>query len=323
MSLETTTSSETLEDTGATETSANSGYSMTDPGYSEAESTIDDVVNELESFKASKQNDETTPSETLDDASETVGDTEETVTTPTDDAAVSDEISDELIDRALDLGYSAEDLKAFSDAKALQNDMARVERINRRLQQRKSAGEQDKPAEDTTPEPDWEALIELGHDPDIIKLQKQSWEETKAAKEQVRQLLQAEQQRAFEAQCNRFDETLNKIEGFDALLGKGLRGNLSRDLVANRQKVFTKMQALRQGYELAGEAVPPEADLIQEAVHASFYKHAQQTARAQLKGEIKRAGSQALSRPRSTGGKPLSGPDRALAAEAEFWKKHE
>jgi hypothetical protein len=81
------------------------------------------------------------------------------------------------------------------------------------------------------------------------------------------------------------------------------------------------MLVLKEGYERAGEKVPAEAELIQEAVQASFYKQAQQTARSELKTQIKKAGSQALSRPRSGGEKPLSGPSLALVKENEFWKK--
>lgn len=327
MSLETPASSELPSETVSTAESAvessnsGSGYSAIDPGYDAGLDSLD----ELAELKA--ENTKKTPSETLDDASgeET---TDETVETPADESVDSDdEISDELLDRALELGYTLDEMKAFTDAKALEKEVTRVERINQRMQAKQSGkqpSEKAAPVEEAKPEPDWDALIELGHDPDLIALQKQNWQEAQDAKAQVRQLLQAEQARAFEAQCNRFDDALNNIgDEFKTLLGTGRRGELleaSPAQAANRQAVFTKMNMLRSGYEQAGMKVPPEADLIQEAVHASFFKHAQQTARKKLTGDIKRAGSQALSRPKSGGSKPLSGPSLALQKEQDFWK---
>lgn len=326
MSLETTASSATAQVSESTDSAPSSDYSLTDPGYNSDEASIGEIVNELEEFKSSKAQrvDEANPSETLDDASDAESETEETVETPAvSDAADSEGISDELLDRAFELGYTVDELKSFSDAKSLETEVTRVEKIQKRLAERQGTKpKEETPVPEPDPEPNWDELIEQGHDPDIVALNKKTWQRAQAAEAQARQVIQAEQNRAFEAQCIRFDETLNKLEGFEAILGKGTRGELAKELAQNRQKVFTKMQGLRQIYELAGEKVPPEAELIQEAVHASFFKHAQQTARSQIKGEIKKAGSQALSRPRSMGSKPLAGPDRALAAEAEFWKKH-
>lgn len=323
MSLETPASSEAVtETTSASETpAAGSGYSATDPGF---DAGLDSGEDELASLIA--ENTKSKPSETLDDASDAKSETEETVETPADDAADSDGISDELLDRAFELGYTVDDLKSFSDSKSMEREISRVEKIQKRLAERQGTKpKEDAPVEETDPEPNWDELVELGHDPDIVALNKKTWQRAQAAESQARQIIQAEQNRAFEAQCNRFDEALNKMEGFESILGSGRRGDLAKaspEHVANRQKVFTKMQMLAAGYEQAGMPVPPEADLIQEAVQASFYKHAQEIARKSLTKQIKKAGSQALSRPRSAGGKPLSGQQLAIAKEQEFWNKH-
>lgn len=329
MSLETSTESpasetvtETVSPESATvETNSGTGYSTTDPGYDAG----DDFETETKE----------TPSETSDDASgeET---TEETVETPAvDEAAESEAISDELLDKAFELGYTIDDLKKFDDVKSLEKEITRTAQLKERWDHHQArsnsvAAPAKKPedilVDEEKPEPNWEELVELGHDPDIVALNKQSWHEAKEAKAMVRQLLQSERQRTFEAQCDRFDDALNNIgDEFKDVFGTGKRGELiekSPEQAKNRQAVFTKMNMLRHGYLTAGQKVPPEAELIQEAVHASFYKHAQTTARNRLKNDIKRSGSQALSRPNSGGEKPLSGPPKALQLEQEFWKQN-
>ena len=300
-------------------------YTATDPGYEinlDPEGEVDELAELIAENKKPK------PSETLDDASETDGDTEEAAETPTDDesAVVSQEPSDELLDRALELGYTLAELKSFKDVQSLEAEVERVEKVHKRLLERQAANQpvtETIPPVEENPEPKWDELIEQGHDPDIVNLQKQTWQRAERAEAQARQLLQAEQARALEAQSERFDEALNKMEGFEKILGTGRRGDLAQaspEHAANRQEVFTKMLVLKAGYELAGKPVPPEAKLIREAVHASFYDHAQTTAREKLKRDIKDAGSQALSRPNSSGAKPLSGPSLALQKETEFWK---
>lgn len=326
MSLETTSTAPASEsatvaaspaESSAVETTnSGSGYSVVDPGY------------EGEGFGDTESND---PPETSGDASgeETA---EETVVTPTVEAAEPQEISDELLDKALELGYTEDDLRGFSDVASLEKEISRAAKLHERWQQRQAvntpateppAAKPDVVIDEEKPEPDWENLIELGHDPDIVALNKESWNEARQAKAMLRELVKKDQQRSFEAQCQRFDDTLNNIgDEFKPLFGTGSQSELlasSKEQAANRQAVFDKMNMLRHGYLTAGQRVPPEADLIQEAVHASFYKHSQQTARTKLMGDIKKASSQSLSRPNSGGAKPLSGQSLALQKEQQYW----
>lgn len=320
---ETTSETSSASESSPETTSSGSGYSVTDPGYQVE--AFDSGENELEALIA--ENTKPKPSETSDDAnSETT--VEETVETPTESEAVdSEEISDELYDRALDLGYTVDEMKAFSDAKSLEKELSRVERIQARFKERQGvkAPEQEVPPEDpAVKEPDWDALVEQGHDPDSVALQKQTWQRAEKAEALARQLMRTEQNRAWEAQCERFDNTLDNIgDEFKPILGTGRQAELAKaspEQAINRQKVFDKMNMLRHGYLTAGQKLPSEADLISEAVHATFYKHSQTTARTKLKNDIKKAGSQALSRPSSSGQKPLSGPALAEHKENEFWK---
>lgn len=184
MSLETDGGSTAVSEAVATEatpavsapvvTEQKGEYTATDPGYEiilEAEPETNELAKLIEENKKPK------PSETSDDASETDGDTEEAAETPTDDeAAVSQEPSDELLDRALELGYTLAELKSFKDVQSLETEVARVEKVHKRLLERQAATqpvvqEVTTPVEEN-PEPKWDELIEQGHDPDIVALQK-------------------------------------------------------------------------------------------------------------------------------------------------------
>ena len=321
---------------GAAETSSapvsesKSNYAVTDPGY-EADIIPDAEGNELDALRAENTK-EKTPSEESGDASTTdEGDTEETAETqPTDDAADSDGISDELLDRATELGYTLDEIKGFRDEKSLEKEVSRVEKLQQRLQQRQAgktpAKTEDAPTEEAEPEPNWDELVEAGHDPDVVELQKKNWQRATKAEALVKQMYQAEQDRAWTAQCERFDESLNNLGAeYKTLFGTGRRGDLlksSPEAAANRDIVFEKLAMLRTGYQQLGKPVPSESELIQEAVQASFYKQAQTIARKALTNQIKKAGSQALSRPNSAGTKALSGPALATAKEQDFWRKH-
>lgn len=325
MSLESGGSAEVSESVSTIEapSGSTSEYSATDPGYDAGESESEVT---LESLKAEN---ETKPSSTEDDASDTDGETEETAEESPVESAGSNDISDELLDRATELGYTLDEIKGFRSEKSLEKEVSRVEKLQQRLQERQAgkspATAETAPVEEPDPEPKWDEMIELGHDPDNVAIQKQLWQRATNAEAMVRQVFQAEQDRALTAQSKRFDETLNKLDGFAKILGNGRKGEIQKgspEHAANRQTVFTTMQILKRGYEEAGVKVPAEAELIEAAAMASFPKHTQTTARDKLKSDIKKAGSQALSRPHSAGAKTLAGHALATAKEQEFWKKH-
>lgn len=323
MSLETEGSQSTdstTESTGA--------YSVVDPGVT-IESLFPSETETTDTLDA-------TPSETSDDASEGDNtDTEgqvsnETLADESVESVDDDGLSDELIDRAFELGYTVDDLKDIKDAKALEKEISRVERLNARLKAKPSEPDgqtpPDKPDEDDADkEPDWEAMVEEGHDPQVIALNKRMWQRAQKAEAKANQLLQAEQTRVMEAQAMRFDAALNSMEDFSELLGTGTKAELDKaspTQAQNRQKVFTKMNVLRMAYQAANLPVPSEAELIEEAVHASFYKHAQKQARETLKKDIRKGGSQSLTRARTTKTTELTGPDKALEIERQWRKEH-
>jgi hypothetical protein len=317
MSLETDSSSAESSESVSSESSSesSSGYSVVDPGYDSGGSDSDVT---LESLK-----DENTPSKSDDAGS----DTEETTNKSSESA--DKDFSDELLDRATDLGYTLNDIKNFRSESELAKEVKLAERLHQRLSERQGRQQgSEQPAQyapPQEPEPDWAEMIEAGHDPDVIGLQQQMWQRATRAEAMVQHVFQVDEQRAWSAQCERFDESLNKLEEYQDILGSGRRGELlknSPDLASNRDKVFEKMLVLRNGYQQSGREMPSEAELINEAVQASFWKQTKTIARKELTGQIKKAGSQALSRPHSAGSKGLSGQALAMAKEQAFWKDH-
>lgn len=356
MSLETEGGSAEVSEGGSTESSSSSvessgsksGYSVTDPGYDagflegESEAEGDNLEALIAANKASKVTEKTSsnaleekPSEESDDAS---GDTDGDAEKQPVETADQNSISDELLDRAIELGYTLNEIRAFEDEKSLSKELVRVEKLQQRLQARQAgkppAKDSEKPTETPAPEssdseteeePDWAEMIEAGHDPDVVNLQKKMWQRATKAEALVKQVFQSEQDRAWTAQCERFDDSLSQMEEYKDILGKGRRGELlksSPEQAANRETVFKKMIVLKNGYQQMGVPVPSEPELIQEAVQASFWKQTKKIVRDELTREIKKVSSQALSRPHSSGNRPLTGQALATAKEAEFWKKH-
>jgi hypothetical protein len=339
-STDSTPAVESVSEQAATETApeSTSGYGVTDPGYE----TVTPVEDELAALRAENTkkpipSDETPPddassevsddagSEDTDDSAEETGETPAVESDASTDSA--DEISDELLDRAIAVGFELDDVKDLTDAKAFEQAVARVEKLQARLQGKKQGDAPDaETAQSESPAPDWDQMIEDGHDPDIIALQKANYERTVAAEAEVRRLREAEQARAAQAQIAAFDSQLDRLgDDYVSLFGKGSADELretNRKAFDNRGIVFDKMNVLRRGYEASGQKVPPESVLIREAVQASFYEQTQEIVRNSIKKQIKNAGSQALSRPRSGGEKALTGQAKALAIEEEFWKKH-
>lgn len=236
------------------------------------------------------------------------------------------EIDDELIDRALDAGFTAEELRQMQSSAALRQAVSLAERLAAREKERKSAGGDSKssPAKDTEiSEPNWQQMLDDGHDPQIVKVQQTVWQQANAARSMAQQIAAAEADRAFQAQCQRFDSELSAMTDLTSVLGTGTLSELTASnpaQAANRQRVFTQMEVLRRGYEVTGRQVPSESQLIRAAAASAFPDQIQKNARQQVKQSIRNANSQALPRSGSGSKRPLTGPDAARQKEAEFWK---
>ncbi len=334
-----TAEAETSVDATTTEASKNlsSMYAVTDPGMSSA-TIADDVLENLRNENRKRK-----PSETSsDDASEPEGRTptrrtEGKAEKPSEDSESTesdDDFSDELLDRAAALGYELDDLRSFKSSDALEKELKRVENIQKRLQARKPA-EPDK-AKDEDPddtddddvEPDWDEMIREGYSEEVVKQNKRNWKlgsEAKELRKQVEKLQQAEKLRMVEEHTNRFDDALNELpDEYEEFLGKGRWAELKKtnpDSVKNREQVFTQVQILRNGYKASGMDVPPEKKLIEQAVKALFADQVNTNARKQVRNELKKTGSQGLSRPRSGTDRDIPGDQRAREKEAAFRKK--
>lgn len=334
--MATSEGTDTSAESSTNDASANlsSMYAVTDPGMSTA-TIADDVIANLRA-----ENQKRKPSETLDDASEPEGKTPTRRTDgkverqSEDEATESDDFSDELLDRAAALGYELEDLREFQTPDALEKEVRRVEKLQQRFAAKKPAdtGKADKKDDseeaDDDIEPDWDQMLEDGFSEEIVKQNRRNWKLSSEAKElrkQVEKLQQAEQLRMAESTTNRFDDALNELpDEFEDILGKGRLAELKRtnpDAVKNREQVFTHVQILRNGYKASGVDVPPEKELIKRAVNSLFSDQVNTNARKHVRNELKKTGSQGLSRPRSGTDRDVPGEQRAMDKEAAFRKK--
>lgn len=319
----------------ATESASTSEYSATDPGYGDAVEESDDPLADL---KAENTTNKGTPAD--DEPADAAGDSEESndAKAETTGDSAEDDFSDGLLDRAVALGYTVADIKSFRSEKSLAKEVERVERLQQRVASRQA------PAPAPTPEvqpeaiaePNWQALIDEGHDPQMIAFQQQSWQRALAAEQRamqaeqgIQQLAQLEQQRANKAFFEGFDSTIGQLgEEYESLIGTGTIQEIrasnpaqAAQISANRQQVLTEFADLKQRMTARGERLPPDKELIERAVHSAFWKQTKSLARKELTNDIKKAGSQALSRPRSAGRQSLTGSAAATDKESQFWKK--
>lgn len=316
--------------------SSGSGYSAVDPGYTPDESD-EEPADELAALKAENAASKETPAgdEPADAGSDAEESSDAKAESTNESAGSEDDFSEALLDRAVALGYTVADIKSFRSEKSLEKEISRVERLQQRMASRQApATEQQQEAAETqaASEPDWQKMLDEGYDPQMVAFQQQSWQRAVAAEQRamqaesaVQQLHHIEQQRAFDAQVQRFDSTLANLgEEYESLFGKGSMAEVKKaspEAAQKRVEVFQKFQQLKNAYLMNKQPLPPEQELIEEAVHARFWKQTKSLARKELTNDIKKAGSQALSRPRSTGRQSLSGAPAALAKEQDFWKK--
>lgn len=307
---------------------SSSPYSAVDPGYvaDEPEESPGDTLAALKAENTpNKPSDDESPTEPADDKSADAGEKAE-------EPVESDEdFSDELLNRAAVLGYTVADIKSFRSEKSLEKEISRVERIQQRLTAKtpEAAESLQEPGptveSDEIAEPDWAQMVADGYDQKFVEMQQRTWQRAQAAEAGLRQLQQDHHRREFDAQVQRFDTTLANLGAeYESLFGKGSMAEAKKaspELAQKRVEVFHKFQQLKNSYLMNKLPLPPENELIEEAVHARFWKQTKTLARKELTEDIKKAGSQALSRPRSTGRQALTGASNALAKEQDFWKK--
>lgn len=309
----------------AEDVSSQSEYSATDPGNDSMQTAgqspdRNDVLAQLQAENGVKNTPKSRVAETPDDTNDDDAAAESANDAPAD----NEEIPDDLISRALEAGLTANELREFDSAKELQRAVTVFERAMAIAERGKADVAASKANVEASKEPDFEKMLADGHDADLIEAFRTTWNEAKAAREQAQSVLVTEQRRAFDMQCQRFDETLDNLAGYEAVFGKGRFAELSQKdptQAANRQRVFSQMEVLRRGYEATGQQVPNEAALIRSAAASVFSDQSAKSARQVVKKEIEQAGKQAIAKAGSGPRKALSGPSLAAQKEAEFWRK--
>lgn len=309
-----------------------SEYSVTDPGYTQ-DDVADESGDELAALKAENKTNKTPADDESADAGDKADEPSEAKAKPTGESVESeDDFSEALLDRAVALGYTVQDIKSFRSEKTLVKEIERVERLQQRMASRQAPAQETPPEKtpEAIAEPDWQQMIEDGLDPDDVAFKQQLWNRTTAAEQRAERLEQRENQRDSTAFFNNFDAKIGGLgDEYQDLIGKGTIAQIrssAPDSVAqiakNRQKVMNEFVGFRDLMLARGEQLPPDDELIEKAVHSAFWKQTKTLARKELTTDIKKSASQALSRPRSTGRQNLTGAAAAADKEAAFWKGH-
>lgn len=311
-------------------------YTAVDPVYGEADKSAEETETP-EAGKLDKSGKDEKPP--ADEASD-----EDSGKTPDEAAEDEDEVpvfSDDLIDRAVALGWSRSRLERFRNEDSLARELTRVEQLDKRVKQ-SEAKAQGKDDAQAPKEPDWAALKVAGYDEgqldrerELFKRSVDAFKEAKEARREAAEMrrylegLQAQQDmQEWIAKTDRFETTLQELieetEGYKELFGEGSAAKLKRTGTEfqNRSRVLTRKLSIEDEYTRLGVPLPSEQELLQQAVGSLFNGHSQKIARQKLKEDIKKAGSQALARPQSTGKQGLTGLQKAEMRVEEFWRTH-
>lgn len=321
-------------------TSSGGDYSQVDPG--------DDRT--LESpAPAEKSADETSESETLDEPGDEAQepDAEQSADESEPAEKAAEDIGDDLLDRVATLGLDYSDIKQFRKASTLSAYLDQVEKLQTRLAARQQKPET--PAPETEKKPDFKAKINSvkeriakmhadGAPDDEIEVHRENLdlletfaENQRLQEERITELLkhtttqqEAAAKRQYEETVASFEKSINGLgDEYKTLFGKGSVKDLKPAELANRQKVWKTMDKLARLYDMDGEPTPEIDQLLNEAVALKFNKYNQQIARAKLKDDFKKAGSQTITRARPSGGEQqLTGEAAAIAKSAEFFAKN-
>lgn len=119
------------------------------------------------------------------------------------------------------------------------------------------------------------------------------------------------QQHSRRAATQAFDEAVNRLDGFEDVLGKGKGSELQRDSkqFQNRVKLINQMRVLSSGYKSTGQPVPSEGELMGMAVKSLFGEPSKPSAKAERPN---------LSRPSKTARRPKSAQQANLEAAEQF-----
>jgi hypothetical protein len=242
----------------------------------------------------------------------------------------------ELLQRAVQYGYTAADVAELGTPGALRAALRHTDRTLQMLAQTQ-------PEKQPEPLPDYaldaaklkasgfdeELIDELGKLTTTLKQREAAQQQVvEQLRQQVLQIahLQQSQQQAETERLSRekdaaFDDWLESLpKEWETIFGKGRLDKLDRNSVelSNRLSLFEKAEMLEAMYRLANRQVPPRSKLYREARDAVFGERSLEIAREQIKNGVTRR--QTVARP--TNNTPVGQqPERQAIDAIDAWRK--
>ena len=195
----------------------------------------------------------------------------------------SDEIDEQLINDALEVGLEPDDIDKLGSYEAIQNFIDIAKRQKGDVEEEK---EQD---------PDFSLEYDLPEDtPDEVKKAVQGLvdklEQKFAGLQEVFGDLQSRQESEQIQQSEAaFDQMIESVgEGFQGLFGTGPTGEMTEgsQFLENRVLLIEEMNALAAGYEAQGREMPDESTLMRRAIASAFTDDRDEVQAAQMRAAI-------------------------------------
>jgi len=276
-------------------------------GESESEETEGDIKNDDEVSEDEQQEEDSESADT--------GQYEET-------------ISDSVIRRAINLGFSVEDVAAFQNERTLIAACVIAERSIPRNDEVSKKNEE----EDTL-----DVLSKINPDdfePEVVKILNTLVGEIKTQRDEISNLKNTQGEisaRSAAAQAAEIENWFDgKISGlgkeYEPVLGKGKYQSLSQQSpqFGKREEIADKMAVLLAGYAAAGKAAPSRDTVFDQAMRLVLSKETERINNEKTQSLLNKRKGQHINRPSKSANKTVTGdPSDEIAAmiDSKFFKK--
>lgn len=213
-----------------------------------------------------------------------------------------EDIPESLVERALNLGFSPEDVAAFPTQKSLITACVLAERTGN--SQRKEN------REDNDDGKSGKTIDKLNLDefePEVANVLKTMRSELQAYKKELdglkdsyKSVTEASQAANNAEITNWFDERVAKLgPDYESILGKGQYGGLDKksSQFQNREKIAETIVVLLAGYQASGKEAPPRDEVFNHAVKMVLSDDVKKIADKKLQSSLTRRSKQHINRP--------------------------
>ena len=239
-------------------------------------------------------------------------------------------IPPDLLEQAGQLGFQYDDIKALGTPEAVRVAVEKQALLSGQVSKSEEVAESP-PVDDNLE--GLKGLKEKGFDEDLVQQLVESFGGLTAQNAELKQQMEEmrkehasrvedidRQTMAAEAGqlVKWFDEKFAELpEGYSAKIGVGNTADIGRDTSEfdNREKIAQKYMKIREDWQGWGYSGPDDASIFDDAVHLAIGSHSKTEAREELKGKLRKSGSQVTSRPTHTQ-RSIKDPRESAAAFA-------